>query len=138
MKRFWRYPGAKGDFLVFLVILSFALLMIGRQIMHSSRDAGYTLAIIGPEGSGRISAGEILDREGQSLYVPGAAGGLTLAYVPEKGFHVDYAACPDQVCVHSGFINKAGQSIVCVPNRITLRLITGGGEGGGELDGLLR
>ena len=28
--------------------------------------------------------------------------------------------CPDQVCVHTGFVSKPGQSAVCLPNRVTL------------------
>ena len=28
--------------------------------------------------------------------------------------------CPDQVCVHTGYVSKPGQSAVCLPNRVTL------------------
>jgi hypothetical protein len=30
--------------------------------------------------------------------------------------------CPDKVCVNSGWLSRAGQCAVCLPNRITLRL----------------
>jgi len=30
--------------------------------------------------------------------------------------------CPGQDCVHSGWISSAGRSIVCLPNRVELRI----------------
>ncbi|MCC6094510.1 MAG: NusG domain II-containing protein [Eubacterium sp.] len=33
------------------------------------------------------------------------------------------ADCPDQVCVHSSPLTKRGGSIVCLPNRVVLRII---------------
>ena len=33
--------------------------------------------------------------------------------------------CPDKICVNTGYINYAGQSAVCLPNRVSIH-ITGG------------
>lgn len=35
------------------------------------------------------------------------------------------ADCPTQDCVHTGLITQAGQSIVCLPGRTSLRLVGG-------------
>ncbi|NLG52962.1 MAG: NusG domain II-containing protein [Clostridiales bacterium] len=32
------------------------------------------------------------------------------------------SSCPDKVCVNTGGISKSGQSIVCVPNRIIIKI----------------
>ncbi len=32
--------------------------------------------------------------------------------------------CPDKVCVHSGWINRPGQMVVCLPNRVVVRIIS--------------
>ena len=32
------------------------------------------------------------------------------------------STCPDKVCVKTGWISGAGQSIVCVPNRIIIKI----------------
>ena len=31
--------------------------------------------------------------------------------------------CPGQDCMHSGWISNAGRSIVCLPNRVELRIV---------------
>lgn len=31
--------------------------------------------------------------------------------------------CPDKICVGTGFIGNKGQSAVCLPNRLTLRIV---------------
>lgn len=40
--------------------------------------------------------------------------------------------CPDQICVHTGQITHAGESAICLPARITLRL-----EGTADTDAYL-
>ncbi len=37
--------------------------------------------------------------------------------------------CPGEDCVHSGWISESGRSIVCLPNRVEIRI-----EGEGEVD----
>ncbi len=36
--------------------------------------------------------------------------------------------CPDKICVHTGFINKTGQSAVCLPNKMIIRLKSDSGS----------
>ncbi|MDR1000735.1 MAG: NusG domain II-containing protein [Clostridiales bacterium] len=31
--------------------------------------------------------------------------------------------CPDKVCVHTGYISHAGQTAVCLPNRVAIRIV---------------
>ena len=35
------------------------------------------------------------------------------------------SACPSQDCVHTGWISRAGEQIICLPNRLVISL-TGG------------
>ena len=133
-----RIPGRVGDRVIFLAILGAALLALAFRIMIFRHPQGEILEVTGPGTQDRIRVDSLPRETGQIWDISGAAGGLRLIYLPEKGFYVESAACPDQVCVHSGYINKAGQSIVCVPNKVTIRLLAGGGEGDAALDGILR
>lgn len=45
----------------------------------------------------------------------------------QEGVWIAEAACPDQICVRTGKITRPGQTVVCLPARLSVRL-TGGGE----------
>ncbi len=54
--------------------------------------------------------------------VEGSLGKSHFEYNPEKGIRMISSPCPDKICIKQGWINKKGESIVCLPNRVVLRL----------------
>lgn len=140
MKNFWKPLGlTKGDAVIFAVILLAALLMLGGQMARLRATDALVAEITGPLGGPAIFRIDRLPSGKESYWdVDGAAGGLRLLYCPGKGFCVSETACPDRACARTGFISKAGQSIVCVPNKITLRLSGGGKEGADTPDAVTR
>ena len=57
--------------------------------------------------------------------------GSNMVFV-EKGFiRVSWADCPDQVCVNQGRISDSTVPIVCLPHKLIVEIV----GGGGELDG---
>ena len=46
-----------------------------------------------------------------------------------RGARVADSGCPDKTCVRAGILTQAGQSAVCLPGRVVLRL-----EGAGAAD----
>jgi hypothetical protein len=36
--------------------------------------------------------------------------------------YIEYANCPGTDCVHSGSISKPGRSLVCLPNKVEVRI----------------
>ncbi|MEW6087578.1 MAG: NusG domain II-containing protein [bacterium] len=44
------------------------------------------------------------------------------------------SSCPNKLCVNSGWINKSGESIICLPNRVVIKIV---GEEK-EFDGITR
>jgi len=64
----------------------------------------------------------------QTFGVAGVKGEMEFE-VSEKGIRVVKSDCPNQVCVRMGWRNRAGDVIVCVPNRMIAR-ITGRKESG--------
>ncbi|NOY77402.1 MAG: NusG domain II-containing protein [Calditrichaeota bacterium] len=57
----------------------------------------------------------------QSLSVPGDSGGLVLQIRKGKVW-VSQSHCPHKICMRMGKISRPGQIIVCVPNRIVIRI----------------
>ena len=56
---------------------------------------------------------------GQAEYAP--APGVVIRY-GEGGAAFVESGCPDQVCVRTGRLTSPGQSAVCLPQRIVLRI----------------
>ena len=89
-------------------------------VWNRGNDAGELTAVV-------TVGGEETDR----FVLSGTSGGdrtysgngytLRVSLSPE-GVRVEEADCPTQDCVHTGTITRAGQSIVCLPARIIIRL----------------
>lgn len=76
------------------------------------------------EKDGTVLESITLDHSEQRSY-----GGVLVNFSPQ-GVSVEKADCPDKVCLNTGTIEKAGEAIICVPNRLSIRL-----EGSGGYDG---
>lgn len=48
------------------------------------------------------------------------------------------ASCRNQICVESGWISRAGQSIICLPNRVTAEIRDRSGRNDGGYDAIVR
>ena len=53
---------------------------------------------------------------------------LTVTLTPD-GARVSKSVCPGQDCVHTGTIRRPGQSIICLPEQVVVRLEGGKDEG---------
>lgn len=99
--------------------------------------AGLAFLFFRPQPSESLSRAEIsvdgktvmeLDlSEDQVLTVDGAGGGYNRIQVRDGAVSVLEASCPDKVCVHSGTVRYPGETIVCLPNRMIITVIQGGG-----------
>ncbi len=67
---------------------------------------------------GREIARYSLDQDG----VYPLNGGTNLLVIQGGWAFVREASCPDKLCVRQGRIQKTGQSIVCLPNRLTVSI----------------
>ena len=65
--------------------------------------------------------------------VDGPAGSNTIQVEPGR-ICVSRADCPDQICVHQGWISTSVIPIVCLPNRLVIQIEEQSGQS--ELDGV--
>jgi len=57
------------------------------------------------------------------LTIEGMNGGFNHLLIQNGSAWVDDVSCPDKVCVHQGKIQLTGQMIVCLPNRVIIKVI---------------
>ena len=55
--------------------------------------------------------------------------------INDRAAFMTSATCPDQLCIHQGAIQKAGQTIVCLPHKVVVSVI---GRDASELDSISR
>jgi hypothetical protein len=59
-----------------------------------------------------------------------------LLRVEEGRIRVLEASCPDQIDVKQGWISRSHQSIICLPNRLVIRILPGSDAPDSEIDGI--
>lgn len=59
--------------------------------------------------------------EPRTISVQGRMG-ESLIGVDGEFIYMIESACPDKVCIHMGRISRAGQVVVCLPNRVVIRI----------------
>ena len=60
--------------------------------------------------------------------------GYNVVKIHNHGAQITEASCPDKVCIHEGFITKPSESIVCLPNKVHIKIITDDTNNYGEED----
>lgn len=60
-----------------------------------------------------------------TVEIKNADGEITNTLVIKDGkAHVEYASCPDGICVAHKPISREGESIVCLPNRVVITVVS--------------
>lgn len=59
----------------------------------------------------------------KNKYVIKSSHGTNILIIDEDGVRIKEASCPDKLCVKQGKIKRAGEVLVCIPNRLVVRII---------------
>ena len=115
--KLWRKRHLKwGDALVIAACIVSAVICGGLQWRQLDRsdDALYAVITISGEETLRLDL-----RKTQIVTLRGNGYTLELS-VQENGIHIENSDCPNQDCVHTGTIDTAGESIICLPAQICI------------------
>lgn len=65
-------------------------------------------------------------------------GKITNTVQIQDGFaFVSYADCRDQICAEHKKISRVNESIICLPNKVVVTMISGDNSNSAELDGVV-
>ena len=107
------------DLIVITAAVAFSLLLLLATTLFREEGA---VAVVEIDG---VTAGEY------NLMFNGVYplnGGTNVLVVENGVAYLNYSNCPDHTCEKTGKIRYVGQTIVCLPNRVSIT-IRGGGEG---------
>ena len=112
----------RKDLMLLAGILAAALLIWAASFLFRQEKTGEMVEIQqGNEITERLSL-----REDCRKVIKGAEGENVL--VIENGTaRIEEADCPDGLCVRQGSISRPGESIICLPHRLAVRVAEGDG-----------
>ncbi len=112
-----------GDMMVILAVLVTAGVLFAFSFLP--KETGAYLSVTSDAGEVRYTLSE-----NRTLTVN--SGGHTLCIViDDQQAYVSSSDCPDRSCLHQGKISSAGETVICVPSGVVLKIL---GEGGHEDD----
>ena len=121
-----RYFGRNDIILVAVLILGALATACVFYISGSRGDR----VIVYVDGS---PVGEYPLSEDAGVDINGYGGGSNRLVIKDGSAFVEEASCPDKLCIHQGRISKEGQELICLPNRVVVRI---SGKDGSEYDAL--
>ena len=110
------------DIIIITAILIFSLFLV--LAVYFTRQDG-SVAVV--EIDGTVSGEYSLSDDG----VFPLNGGSNVLVIENGVAYLNYSSCPDHICERTGKIRYVGQTIVCLPNRVT---VTVRGEETGGVD----
>ena len=117
MKLSRKYGLLPGDFVIILVVLLLALAVF---LPFALAPAKTLTCEITQDGKlvKRVQLGAGYQ---DTITIEGAV--TNVIEITENSVYFSHSDCPDQVCVRTGKLTRAGQIAVCLPNRVIVRLV---------------
>ncbi len=114
----------RADLILAACVLAAALLLLAGGRLFAR--PGAAAVVTTPDGETVLP----LDRPGTFSF--SGKNGLTLIVeVADGRVRVKESGCPDQICVHSGWLSDSGQSAACVPAGVAVRVSADASASGG-------
>ena len=101
----------KRDVILIASILAIALLLL-IVVQFNQEEGAYVLVRVDGEETARY----YLSKNGTYEL----NGGTNILRIEDGVAYLSDATCPDKLCVHQGKISMTGQTIVCLPNKLTV------------------
>lgn len=116
------------DKLIIGIIIVFSLIgYIGVQYLN--RPLHSKFLVIEVDGKEHSRIGLLEEEQDEKFYeIKQREGQYNKVLMVKGGVRMIEANCPDKLCTHQGKIERQGPLIVCLPNRVVLRIV-GGEEG---------
>ena len=116
----------KNDWLLAAGIILAAVLILAFQLVQDDGGQKEVAVTVDGEEFGRYSLAE-----DQRIDI----GGTNLLVIGNGEAKMEWADCPDQICVNHRAVSRDGESIICLSNKVAVS-VCGGDEP--ELDGVAR
>jgi len=114
-----------GDIIIVLLVAAVSVFLLLSAAPDSNQNL-YAVITVSGEEAGRIELSgdmEPVEIKLEDIDVVITAQNGKIAFT--------YSDCPDQTCVHTGWLDSAGDIAVCIPNEVIVKIE---GESGSDID----
>ena len=98
------------------IIVVASLLLLSLAVMLTVNLTRKPGAFVEITVDGEVVAAYPLDTDGEYTL----NGGTNKLTVKDGAAYMSYSSCPDHVCENTGKVRHVGQTIVCLPNKLTV------------------
>lgn len=117
----------RGDIIILIVLLAIGL--AGLYIYFYAGNSQGTIVI---QVDGKVSKTYPLFQAGRDEFIDiQGVNGITRMHLQDGRVCVVESACPDKICVNTGWISNSSRPIACLPNRVIIKII---GSKDGDID----
>lgn len=117
------YKLKKGDFAVIISVLCLWAVSFLPFLSHGGTESVYAVIYL----DGEKYASYALNGIDKPKYITVEKFGKNVIEISKSGVRVTQSDCRDKFEIKGGIISKPNQSLICLPNRLVIKI-----EGGGE------
>ncbi len=113
-----------------LILLSFIPYTIYKTFILQDMHIVYAKITVDGKNYDRI---KLTGHKGKEEFVIRTEEGYNKVVIQDEKIGITEADCPDKVCLSPGLISKPGQSLICLPHKVSIS-IEGGSDEENEID----
>lgn len=104
----------------FIIIIFFVLVAVVSLVLFSKNkdEGGYVEVVVDKETK------EIFPLDEEKEYTISDGKHINKIIISDGKVCITEANCPDKLCVKQGRIDKDGQSIICLPNKVVIKIVS--------------
>lgn len=111
-----------GDMCIYIFLAVFALIgFLGMKSMVTTDGQRAVVVLIDGEEIDRIPLEP--NMEPREIRIDAGDGNYNILHVDYEDVRIVDASCRDSLCIKQGSIEYPGQSIVCLPNKVVIKII---------------
>jgi hypothetical protein len=112
---------SRSDYLLVFFILAFSFASIYFHLQRGSMDSVDSAKALVTEDQKQIA--ELDLNQDQKVDLKTINNPVTLE-IRQKKIRMLHSRCPKHICMNTGWISRKGQTIICLPNKIIIEIIS--------------
>lgn len=111
-----------GDIFIYMLLAVFALIgFLGMKYMVTVEGQRVVVILLDGEEIDRIPLKP--NMRSKEIQIDARDGDYNIVHIDYEGVSIVEASCRDSLCIKQGSIERPGQSIVCLPNRVVIKIL---------------